>query len=499
MKHEKLSDALQNISDRHIAEAAARPKKKAPWLAPLAASLALILVLSVILWPQSQPAPILQNPDPVITIPLEPDPPAQWHPAQPAELLSNRYAVATPNYPIVCSYPLEGHNQDAYSKWNSDQKALHNQPKGYADSLQSCWDQLLPMLLDAKAGENVACSPVNVYMALAMLAECTDGQSRQQLLDLMNADSIEDLRTQAKNVWRAHYNDDGLSKSILANSLWLEKGYGFDPDTVALLAEQYYASVFQGDLGSAEMNNALQAWLNEQTEGLLSDQVQNVYFDANTVLALASTINYQVQWQSEFSDRSTAAGIFHGAKGDTAETFMRTQLLYGPYYWSEHFSATSLGLEDGSRMWLILPDEGITPESITPEVAAFLKQTPDNYANKKQIKVNLSLPKFDVSGEMELSQKLQKLGITDIFSPAKADFSAILPEDDGGAVSSVKHATRVLIDEKGVTAVAFTVILRAGASIPPEDEVNFVLDRPFLFCVESKDGLPLFAGIVNEP
>ena len=98
MKHEKLSDALQNISDKHIAEAAARPKKKAPWLAPLAASLALILVLSVVLWPQSQPTPSLQQPN-TPSIPLNPDPPAQWHPAQPAELKSNRYAVASPAIP----------------------------------------------------------------------------------------------------------------------------------------------------------------------------------------------------------------------------------------------------------------------------------------------------------------------------------------------------------------------------------------------------------------
>ena len=29
--------------------------------------------------------------------------------------------------------------------------------------------------------------------------------------------------------------------------------------------------------------------------------------------------------------------------------------------------------------------------------------------------------------------------------------------------------------------------------------MDFVLDRPFAFVIESQDGLPLFAGIVNEP
>ena len=55
------------------------------------------------------------------------------------------------------------------------------------------------------------------------------------------------------------------------------------------------------------------------------------------------------------------------------------------------------------------------------------------------------------------------------------------------------------VNEKGVTAAAFTWIPAAGAAPPPETEINFVLDRPFLFVVESRDGLPVFAGIVNTP
>lgn len=55
------------------------------------------------------------------------------------------------------------------------------------------------------------------------------------------------------------------------------------------------------------------------------------------------------------------------------------------------------------------------------------------------------------------------------------------------------------IDEKGVTAAAFTLILRCGASMPPDERIEFVLDRPFVFVVESQDGLPLFAGTVYNP
>ena len=63
----------------------------------------------------------------------------------------------------------------------------------------------------------------------------------------------------------------------------------------------------------------------------------------------------------------------------------------------------------------------------------------------------------------------------------------------------VDHAARVAIDETGVTAAAYTVMLMCGAGMPPAEQMDFVLDRPFLFVIASRDNLPLFAGIVNQP
>ena len=66
-------------------------------------------------------------------------------------------------------------------------------------------------------------------------------------------------------------------------------------------------------------------------------------------------------------------------------------------------------------------------------------------------------------------------------------------------VSKVKHAARVQVDEKGCTAAAYTVIEECGSAMSPEDEVDFVLDRPFLFVITSATNTPLFAGVVNQP
>ena len=419
-------------------------------------------------------------------------------------------SVAEASYPSMAPYPNEADFIDprtgifddegfseVYDAWRGNLELQEDIPQGYADSLLPCFQQSIPAFLDVD-GENAVCSPLNICMALAMLAEVTDGDTRDEILNLTGADSMDSLRIQAGRIWRSHYSADGASACVLANSLWLDSGLTYNADTVNRLASDHYASVFQGDLGSEEANQLLRDWLNEQTGGLLQDQVQNVSFDPMTVLAIATTINYQVQWRDfKFSESANTKGVFHGAKGDTTETFMHSELSYGPYYWSDHFGAVALPLEDGSQMWLFLPDEGISPEEIAQEAMAFLADP--NKKDQKQLRVNLSLPKFDVSSQRDVAGTLQQLGITDVFDGSKADFSPILPSDDGGYVNEINHATRVMIGEKGVTAAAFTVIMRCGAAMPPEDEVDFILDKPFLFAITGETGLPLFMGVVQNP
>lgn len=56
----------------------------------------------------------------------------------------------------------------------------------------------------------------------------------------------------------------------------------------------------------------------------------------------------------------------------------------------------------------------------------------------------------------------------------------------------------MLIDEEGCKASSLTAMMVGGAGMP-NDYVNFVLDRPFVFEIMSETGIPIFVGIVNNP
>ena len=466
MKRERLSEALNEISDAHIAEAATSKRRMRPvWFGAVAAVLALAVFVGVLTRPT---------------------------PASAAALL------AAPEYPEMVHFTGEN-----WEEWGQSQSSQYDQPKDYAHGTEAFFKESITTFLQPGA-QNQAYSPLNVYMALAMLAETAGGESRQQLLTLLGADSIEALRTQAGHMWNAHYCDDGLATSVLANSLWLDEAYPYQEDTVNTLADSYYASVYRGELSSEEMNEALRDWLNEQTGDLLKEQAEELEMSQDTLLALASTIYYNVQWSENFREENNTDGIFHTPDGDVDVTYMNRTLSAGPYYWGEDFGAVSLSLRDGSRMWLILPDEGYTPADLLRSghvLNMVLNYDYRSYDDRTYLRVNLSLPKFDVVSDIELKDGLQELGITHVFDPEQADLSSLIPPTDESVyVSQASHAVRVAVDEEGVLAAAYTVIIAdAAAAEPPEEEMDFILDRPFLFLIESQDGIPLFTGIVNTP
>lgn len=419
------------------------------------------------------------------------------------------FTAAKAEYPQAIPYPKEN-TQDssdeahmqAYDAWWEDNKAKR-QLSGYADTLEPFFKTSTKQFLANAGDENRAYSPLNVYMALGMLAEITDGESRQQILNLLGSQDIQTLRSQASDLWNANYYNDGIVASILASSLWLHQDINYVQSTLDLLAKNYYASSFQGKMGSQELNQLLQKWLNDQTGGLLHEQSRQARLDPDTVMALATTIYFRAQWRNEFLESQTAEDIFYTASGEITCDFMHKKNSNEVYFQGKQFSAIGQSLEGSGAMWFLLPAEGISANDLLNDSEAIdFLVSPNRQQWKKQTNaiVNIAVPKFDISSQINLQEGLQALGVTDVFDFTVSDFSPMVSDQDGLYLSKASHAARVCIDEEGVTAAAYTVLgVDDAGAVMPEKEIDFVLNRPFLFAVTGYDGLPLFVGVVNHP
>ena len=416
---------------------------------------------------------------------------------------ANRYQLAEAAYPGRPPYPdrTENMDYDAYSKiwevWVEEQRSRSRLTELQDTALQEFARNTTRQFLSGSQEKNPVYSPVNLYLALAMLAETTDGQSRQQILDVLEVGTIEDLRTMASVPWNLCYEDDGTVTSLPAGSIWLRNDRSYNQETLDRLAGQYYTSAFQGPMGTEAYNQALQSWLNEHTGNLLQEQASDIKTKEDTELALASTMYYRAKWTDEFQEANTRDRVFYGKYGNQVYPFLNKSES-GHYYWGDQFTAVSQDLHNSGSMWLILPDEGVAVEELLLGKEVFeLLQSRTQWEKQKYMIVNLSVPKFDVVSDMDLLEELKKLGITDVLNADTADFSPLAGPDAGIFLSQADHAARVKVDEYGVEAAAYTVVLGALGAIPPEEEVDFVLDRPFLFVITSRQGLPLFCGIVQ--
>lgn len=469
--HEKLAQALDYISLRHIEEAArqgAVKKRRRVFLSAVAAVLAVVLIGQIGFIPMVVPAKAVA-------------------------LASSSRVEERPDRDDYEDYETYKPISDAWwaardARFETAAEALTAAVPFFAEGSE----------LFLSGTENRLWSPVNAYIGLAMLAETTGGETRQQLLDLLGACDLDTLRPRVEAVWETTYKDNGNEICLLANSLWLDEDLEYVREAMDNIAHYHYASVYQGNFGTARTDRAMRTWLNNNTGGILKESAGTVTLPEDTVLALASTIYFQAKWTDEFSALQNTQDVFHTPGGDTTVTYMNRKLAQMHYYWGDSFGAVRLGLKNGSSMWFILPDEDKTIDDVLQEkqYLDMITGTGDE-ENSKYMKVNLSVPKFDVASSLDLSQGLRQLGVTDVFDIGAADFSPSM-KNQKIFVSAVNQAVRVQIDEKGVKAAAYIELPGAGAAEPPEEIIDFILDRPFLFVITS-NSLPLFAGSVNQP
>lgn len=362
--------------------------------------------------------------------------------------------------------------------------------------------------------QNTVCSPLSIYLALGMLADCTANASQQQLLALLKAEDMTSLRQEAQHLYQQYnfqkrIDENGEQKdekdpdkaqliSKVSDALFVNQDAGLRKKALKDIEKDFSAEVYTGVPGTAEFDKVFQDWLNEATNSLLKEQAEGMRLDPETVLALASAIYCKAPWVNSFMEEMTAKEPFHSPDGDIDADMMHAQenMLYAE---KDAFTAVGLDLHDGSICWIILPKEGKHPSDLKDDAQLYdLLESGSETDNVSWEEVRLSLPKMDVASEMSLVEGLQALGITDVFEAGAADFTPV-SDSRNIVVSEIQHDARFTADEDGVEAAAFTVVMMEATGIYEQDPIEFTVDRPFLFAVAGADGTMLFGGSVSNP
>lgn len=362
--------------------------------------------------------------------------------------------------------------------------------------------KMLQQLDDPNAGENLCFSPLSLALALSMTLNGADGETYDAIAKTLgySEQTLETLNTQARALSRLLTPADKSITVHMANGLWVQQGFPVNPDFLRALLTHYDARTETVDFLKPEATaDTINAWVKEQTEGLIEKLFQASDFDAQTRLALVNTLYFEGQWQHPFPKDATQDAPFHLEDGTTKTVPMMRLSERLPYLKGEGFEAVGLPYTaDSYRFYLFLPEKGRTVADLRAQL------TPENWAKWltefRTVQGSLQMPRFKIEAKYDLKPPLSALGMGIAFDPDRADFSRIAEvAPERLYIQKAIQKAVVEVDEEGTKAAAATG-MTFGVTSLPVDQFNIVVDRPFLFAiVHQPTGTVLFWGIVRTP
>jgi serpin B len=354
---------------------------------------------------------------------------------------------------------------------------------------------------------NVAHSPYAVAETLAMSRAGAAGVTAEQLDAVLHAELSPDLDAGFNDIDLRLSEQQGEQRSDrrkgevrfdLIGSLWTQRDTRFEEPFLDVLARFYGTGVRVADFRSdpESSRTAINRWAASGTEGRISDLVRRGSVTEFTRFVLPSAASLRAPWTVPFDPEDESGHPFTLLDGREVDVPM---LHAGP---TDGFRVAE---GDGWRavavpylgnhfaMLMVVPDPGAFASVEADLDAERFEQILDGLRPEP---VDLTVPRFQFTSEIDLEGPLRALGLTSAFTD-EADFSGITL-DEPLSISRSIHQSFASIDEEGTDADA-----SIGVPAPAETvsrSTQLLIDRPFLFAVIDQDtGLILQLGRVLDP
>ncbi len=392
-------------------------------------------------------------------------------------------------------YPKAGPRDS--SDWLA-QKTTNPIPDALADGLIDFAASVSAMGL-SWANTNLCYSPVSLYFALLLAAGGAKGETQKEMyraLGLTNAVAQgENPAEMAGALYRnLHMNGENLALKI-AHSVWLQEPFTYESSFLRVAAAQY-GELYSVDFEKPETAARLTKWIADNTRGLLAPSLT---LSSDLTMLLFNTVYCKAAWKEPFQDYGTKSDSFYKQYGEEVRWDFMHGLFDAVYYGEEKgCSWASLPLEGGLTMTFYLPAEGRRLDSLlysTVGVKHWLARE-----NGQWGRVRIMLPKFAYNTVSEWKDLLIA-DMASAFTLGKADFTGITKTPI--FISSARHDTRIVVEEGGIEAAAYTQLrMEATAPFPggkPAEPFVLNLNRPFFYAITTEGGIPLFVGVVLDP
>ena len=343
-------------------------------------------------------------------------------------------------------------------------------------------------------GENTLISPLSVLYALAMTANGADGETLTQMEKVLGMD-VDNLNSYML-AYLELLPESKDYKMSLANSIWFkdDPNFAVEQSFLQTNADYYGAGAYKAAFDEGTRND-INNWVKEHTDGMIPEIIDEIPDEA--IMYLVNALAFDAKWADEYEEHQIREGRFtmeDGIRQDVdmmyseEHTYLEDDMATGfiKYYKDRKYAFVAM-----------LPNEGVSVsqyvDSLTGEYLRELLNNPQD------LTVFASIPKFETEYDIEMSEVLQEMGMTDAFDWQVADFSRLGTYNVDGmniCINRVLHKTFISVSEQGTRAGAATAVeMVAEGAMEIVEFKEVVLDRPFVYMlIDCETNLPFFIG-----
>jgi serine protease inhibitor len=350
---------------------------------------------------------------------------------------------------------------------------------------------------------NLFFSPASISTTFAMAYAGSGGSTATEMAATLHFTDPPEKLHPAMGALLATFNAPHDSYQLrVADALWAQQGEHFLPAFLQITKTDYAAGLHTVDFehASEPARLTINQWVEQQTADKITNFLQPGSINASTRLVLTNAIYFKGHWQSQFDKAKTAQEDFYLS----AENSVKAPLMHltGGFHHFDGgtFQALEIPYQSGDLSMIVLLPNAIDglPALERSLTAGALREWLGKL--KPVLKVDLALPRFQITRQFSLNNALSALGMKQAFDPKTADFSAMTGKR-GLWISAALHKAFIDVNEEGTEAAAATgTVMRSMAMVHEPPPIVFRADHPFLFLIrENRSGSILFLGRIIDP
>ncbi|HEY8518888.1 MAG TPA: serpin family protein [Gammaproteobacteria bacterium] len=342
---------------------------------------------------------------------------------------------------------------------------------------------------------NVVLSPLSASMALGMAMNGAGGATFEEMRAALGFGGMDesDINAAYRDLIDLLTGLDPHVRLRTANGVWAHDAVPFHDAFRDAVATWFRASVESRDFADPGTVTAINAWVRQQTDGLIDGIVDAL--DPALVMLLVNAVHFDGEWTTQFDPENTRPQPFRREDGSTVDVEMMS-LADVDVRAARGASYTAVELPYGGEafsMVIVLPDADLRARDWLAQLDENGWTAVVNGLAPERFNL-LAIPKLSLTFDAYLNAPLQATGMEAAFRPG-ADFTRLSPLGSQMCIDFVRQKTRIDVDERGTRAAAAT-----GVGISVVSFRGFTADRSFVLAIRERlTGTLLFVGLVGDP